>query len=82
MSVGVQWLFLTAPLVGLQCVLVFFPNHNNLIFGSKTLSMVLIFSTSVYNFTEKIGANSDNKCKPDFDRIRLNIKYRQIALHM
>ena len=53
MSVGFQWLFLTVPLVGLQCVLVFFPDHNSLIFGSKTWSMVLIFSTSVYIFTEK-----------------------------
>ena len=53
MSVGFQWLFLTVPLVGLQCVLVFFPDHNNLIFDSKTWSMVLIFSTSVYIFTEK-----------------------------
>ena len=44
-----------------------------------------LFNISLHLYGERrlqIGANSDNKCKPDFNRIRLNIKYRQIALHM
>ena len=33
-TVKVQWLFLTVPWVGLQCVIVVFPDHTYLIFNS------------------------------------------------
>ena len=33
MTVIVMLLFLTAPCVGLQCVIVVFPNHRHLLFG-------------------------------------------------
>ena len=32
-SGSVLWLFLTVPMVGLQCVLVVFPDHTHLRFG-------------------------------------------------
>ena len=33
-TVKVQWLFLTVLWVGLQCAIVVFPDHTNLIFNS------------------------------------------------
>ena len=33
-TVKVQWLFLTVPWVGLQCVIVVFPDHTYLVFNS------------------------------------------------
>ena len=32
-TVYVLWLFLTVPWVGLQCVIVVFPDHTHLLFG-------------------------------------------------
>ena len=32
MAVGVLWLFLVEPWVGLQCVIVVFPDHTHLLF--------------------------------------------------
>ena len=29
---GVLWLFLTVPLIGMQCVIVVFPGHTHLLF--------------------------------------------------
>ena len=38
MTVSVLWLFLTVPWVGLQCVIVVFPDHTHLLFcGSVKL---------------------------------------------
>ena len=34
-NVSVLWLFLTVPWVGLQCVLVVFPDHTHLRFGTR-----------------------------------------------
>ena len=31
-TIHVLWLFLTVPLVGLQCVIVVFPDHTHLLF--------------------------------------------------
>ena len=31
-TINVLWLFLAVPLVGLQCVIVVFPNHTHLLF--------------------------------------------------
>ena len=33
MTVSVMWLFLTMPWVGLQCVIVVFPDHSHLLSG-------------------------------------------------
>ena len=35
-TVNVLWLFLAVPWVGLQCVIVVFPDHTHLRFGNKT----------------------------------------------
>ena len=34
-SINVRWLFLTVPLVVLQCVIVVFPDHTQLLFGGS-----------------------------------------------
>ena len=34
-TINVLWLFLTVPWVGLQCVIVVFPDHTHLLFGIK-----------------------------------------------
>ena len=36
MAVGVLWPFLTVPWVGLQCVIVVFPDHTHLLFYKQT----------------------------------------------
>ena len=41
-SINVLWLFLTVPWVGLQCVIVVFPDHTHLLFGN--LSDVVLFT--------------------------------------
>ena len=33
-AVSLLWLFLTVPLVGLQCVIVVFPDHKDLLFSN------------------------------------------------
>ena len=35
-SVNVLWLFLMVPRVGLQCVIVVFPDHTHLLLGRKS----------------------------------------------
>ena len=45
-TINVLWLFLTVPLVGLQCVIVVFPEHTHLLFDvplKKSESLVPIF---------------------------------------
>ena len=34
-TINALWLFLTAPWVGLQCVIVVFPDHSHLLFLNK-----------------------------------------------
>ena len=34
-AINVLWLFLTVPWVGLQCVIVVFPDHTYLVFGTS-----------------------------------------------
>ena len=36
-TINVLWIFLMVPWVGLQCVIVVFPDHAHLLFGLKTL---------------------------------------------
>ena len=40
-TIDVLWLFLTVPWVGLQCVIVVFPDHTHLLFDVTTLVLVL-----------------------------------------
>ena len=35
--INVLWLFLTVPWVGLQYVIVIFPDHTHLLFGSRSI---------------------------------------------
>ena len=37
-TVNILWLFLTVPLVGLQCVIMVFPDHTHFLFNSFLLS--------------------------------------------
>ena len=52
MTVGVLWLFLTVPWVGLQCVIVVIPDHTHLLFGGgkyirkKVTILVTILDTT------------------------------------
>ena len=41
-AVDVLWLFLTVPLVGLQCVIVVFPDHTQILFATKRNIIYLI----------------------------------------
>ena len=41
-TVNVLWLFLTVPWVGLQCVIVVFPDHNHLRFVVLTYILELL----------------------------------------
>ena len=34
-TINVLWLLLTVPWIGLQCVIVVFPDHTHLLFGTK-----------------------------------------------
>ena len=34
-TINVLWLFPTAPWVGMQCVIVFFPDHTHLLFSDN-----------------------------------------------
>ena len=50
MTVGVLWLFLTVPWVGLQCLIVVFPDHSNLLVSDTSIVrfvLILPFLTSV-----------------------------------
>ena len=40
-TINVLWLFLTVPCVGLQCVIVVFPDHTHLLLGSLHLVEVI-----------------------------------------
>ena len=40
-TINVLWLFLTMPCVGLQCVIVVFPDHTHLHFRSYVLDQIL-----------------------------------------
>ena len=46
-TVNVMWLFLTVSLIGLQCVILVFPDHTHLLFISK----------KVYKVDSKMGCN-------------------------
>ena len=56
MTVSVLWLFLTVPWVGLQCVLVVFPDHTHLRFSvsnvliNKKLAVRLLYDTFLEPF--------------------------------
>ena len=41
-TVKVMWLFLTVPWVGLQCVIVVFPDHTHLLFKRKSLLLYML----------------------------------------
>ena len=40
-AINVLWLFLTVPWVGLQCVIVVFPDHTHLLFDKSRKLMTL-----------------------------------------
>ena len=49
-TINVLWLFLTVPWVGLQYVIVVFPDHTHLLFGvflSGPLRQVLLYMQSI-----------------------------------
>ena len=41
-NINVLWLFLTVPWVGLQCVIVVFPDHTHLLLGLLKLSIAQV----------------------------------------
>ena len=47
MTVSVLWLFLTVPWVGLQCVIVAFPDHTHLLFIRTYISDSLASNVAV-----------------------------------
>ena len=46
-TVNVLWLFLTVLWVGLQCVIVVFPDHNPLLFGNYQKFAIRLMSSHV-----------------------------------
>ena len=44
-TVKVMWLFLTVPWVGLQCVIVVFPDHTHFLFKRKSLLLHMLCRT-------------------------------------
>ena len=49
-TINVLWLFLTVPLVGLQYVIVVFPDHSNLLFEFSRLNYIQFSVVSVSVF--------------------------------
>ena len=49
-TVNGPWLFLTVPWVGLQCVIVVFPDHTHLLFASSRLSDATVLFPSTRHF--------------------------------
>ena len=43
-TINIPWLFLTVPWVGLQCVIVVFPDHTYLLFFKRNASVNHFFS--------------------------------------
>ena len=41
-TINVLWLFFTVPWVGLQCVIVVFPDHTHLLFELMNMKMLLL----------------------------------------
>ena len=52
-TINVTWLFLTVPLAGLQCVIVLFPDHTQLLF-----KIIFCFHKDYYLRKEYAGAYS------------------------
>ena len=46
-TLNVFWLFLAVPWVGLQCVIVLFPDHTPLLLGSLNTCMLRMLSVSL-----------------------------------
>ena len=42
-TINVLWLFLTVQRVGLQCVIVVFPDHSRLLFGIHFADFISVF---------------------------------------
>ena len=53
-TINVLWLFLTVPWVGLQCVIVVFPGHTVLLFGSAPIPP--FFQELKYNVQKRLIA--------------------------
>ena len=51
----VLWLFLTVPWVGLQCVIVVFPDHTHLLYQPKINMFLLFLRKKNENKTSKIS---------------------------
>ena len=64
-NVNVLWLFLTVPLVGLQCVIVVFPDHTHLPYGySYPLAYHSTYTTNISNVPlKKLLSHSAKKGK-------------------
>ena len=60
-AINVMWLFLTAPWIGLQCVIVAFPNHTRLLFVPHIKVWKLRDSKKQDEFSESIA----NRIKTD-----------------
>ena len=41
-TINVLWLFLTVPWVGLQCVIVVFPDHTHLLFALRNINIKIL----------------------------------------
>ena len=58
MTVSVRWLFLAIPWVGLQCVIVVFPDHSHLLFYSLHSRKIGMFLSAAdffnINFFENV----------------------------
>ena len=58
-TVDVRWLFLTVPWVGMQCVIVVFPDHTHINITTSTIF-------SIHCMIEHVRDTDSNKSSADF----------------
>ena len=51
-TINVLWLFLTVLWVGLQCVIVLFPDHTHLLFENSSPGLLLYYTGSFMDYQE------------------------------
>ena len=73
MTVSVLWLFLTVPWIGLQCLIVIFPDHTHL------PSHCPIFSPITYNHNQ-LFVSSYASCQQPYLHLLVNVIVNQVMV--
>ena len=59
----VMWLFLTVPKVGLQCVIVVFPDHTHLLFSILLLVHAFHNATDMFSLMSCTSTTAESRAK-------------------